>query len=233
MHQIKDAKKKKKHEVIPILTKILNKEFVKRSLRFEAELKREFLKKHCCPNWPMMSLAEKLSFLDNQKVMYLGREIPVPQYLFEKSFEPIFKALKGHTMKDLSTDEAVLAQLLSKYKPAKSERLYAVYKSMKDDGFKAYKSRYKTESEKRTFRNHVKGLVDAGISRSYLNNLKQNQKTVRLVDVITIDFNQQLPTADYQSPALDLERITGDCVTQYQVESLRMLKPFFKQLQVA
>lgn len=187
---IKDLEKKAKKGCISSLYKLNNvytddvRNFADSSLRLEVTVKKRMIKEQSLPT----NLWEFLRYQFENQGIY--------EHLFTYKTHHFFDALKGLSM---DTDDTRLYELLidklttitatGRTSTAKAESAYSFYKRIKDDGFYVTKNRMNI----RTFQRNVKALVDAGVSRSYLQNLAKESKSTNVLEIIRFDMNGSLP----------------------------------------
>lgn len=167
-------------------------------LRFEARSKRRTLEKLLIPTnvW--------------QFIRYQQQHPNVLRTLWQYWFKPVFDAMKGKVMttevddsnvRQLCRDKLFTVTKSGRVSYTKAENAFAFYELLKKNGWVAMKERYKDNP--RTFNINVKSLVDVGIPRAHLQNLKQDiGKEVPLIRLINMDFNAQSPVS-YQ-PAISV-----------------------------
>ena len=119
--------------------------------------------------------------------------------LWIKATRPILSALEGQTMRCLD-DDSVLDALKSVHfkvtakgniSYTKAHNLFSSYCAIREHGLDFLKSRYAPSQ----FYNILNQLMEAGFSKSYLQNLQSENKSniVPMLRFISVDFNSQYP----------------------------------------
>lgn len=121
------------------------------------------------------------------------------QYLWRDSFEPFFRQIEGHTMKDVD-DNNVKERIFAYHKTQRADgtfctrRATAVWKTYRQIKAEGYIQLAKENSS--TFFRNVQFLEEAGISRAFLKMLDPHDKenlVIPIVELIRIDFAAQRP----------------------------------------
>uniref|UniRef100_A0AAU8B2Z4 Replication-associated protein G2P n=1 Tax=Dulem virus 60 TaxID=3145771 RepID=A0AAU8B2Z4_9VIRU len=159
-------------------------EYAQRSIRIEATIKKRAIKEH--------GLSVNLwDFL-----VYQYRNPNIYQKLFNLKTGDFIEALKGMYMSfddDVKLYELLLARLTTitptgKKSTTKAQNAYNFYKRIKDDGF----YEVKRTTEERTFRRNVKSLIDAGLSRAYLQSLAHSEEKP-IIRLLNLDMKAENP----------------------------------------
>ena len=165
------------------------------SLRWECTLMKRWLQRNDIPTnaWDMIAYQK-------QNNDFLTKA-------WTKGFDNIFDAIRGQDMK-IVTDDKVLARLKAKFSTTaasgkisyrKAINLFAFYTQLKAMGYQEMKVQ-KLYSNSR-FNELVADLRVAGFSKAYLQNMTvdTDSKTIPFVEIIKVDFNNQVPSW-YQEP---------------------------------
>lgn len=169
-------------------------EYAKRSVRIECKIAREMIRRQDYP----LNLWQFLEFqLFNQHIY---------QELFFIKTKDFFSSLQGMDMQNINDDkvfEILLKKLgtttkTGKISETRARNAYFFYNTLKRDGFCKVKEIVPT----RTFQMNIKALVDAGFSRSYLQNLTKDNKELPILRILNLDANLSAPNPSwYQTPA--------------------------------
>lgn len=166
----------------------------KGAVRFEATIKKRFLQMRGIPT----DLIGLCRYLRNRPDTY--------RLLFNEAWEPIFKALRGHTMKRTNDNDIYDAiytahstvQKNGSIGTVKVNRLFAFYQTVKIMGFEHVKS----VSTSSTMSRNLNDLIVCGLSKSFIQNLHKESGCVviQMSKYIEIDFSNQVPK-DYVLPS--------------------------------
>lgn len=170
-------------------------------MRWEARIKARKLER--------MGIPYKLVDLINYQIKHPS----LIKDLWSNAFQPIFKTLEGQTM-PYANDDEIYQLLKSKLKTvtAKGRISYTrannamnFYHLVRDVGLEVVKNRYSNA----TYHRNIKNLVDAGLSKAWLQNLHTDQKgtVIPLVRYAHVNFNAQAP-ADYIPPTTQYQPLT-------------------------
>jgi II/X family phage/plasmid replication protein len=172
-------------------------EFIKKSVRFEAKIKKKWMHKRGIPS-NLIDLIHYLKDTDKINQMWL------------EAFKPILDSLKGVSM-NIYDDNEVLESLKNAFTSYKADkpnyskplRLFRFFRSLKNEGFQNVKQ---TTSE-RTFYRLLKDLTQV-VSKAALQNIVSGVESniIPLFKVVNIDFNKQVP-ADYVEPEFNKLRL--------------------------
>ena len=202
--QLKEFKRKNKSgcydHIIAIMTDEKLLKFAEKLIRFEATITKRKLH----------DLGVPVYFFDFikhfEKLKKEGRNLI--QELFLAKATPLFESLRGGEV-NIYDDEEVLNGLKAKharvnkkgvvnYDFAKS--VFRTFRSIASDGYE--ETRDPSITHVRTFSKHVKAMIEAGISKASLQNMKHNKSSSNIVPIlklIEIDFSNQFP-GWYQEP---------------------------------
>ena len=160
------------------------------SLRWECTLMKRWLERNDIPSnaWDM--------------IQYQKTNHDFLQKAWTKGFENIFDAIRGQDMK-IVTDDKVLARLKAEFSKTlasgkityrKAFNLFGFYTQLKAMGYQEMKVQ-KIYSNSR-FNELVADLMTAGFSKAYLQNMTADTdtKTIPFVEIIKVDFNNQVPS---------------------------------------
>lgn len=179
-----------------ILSDILNTDFCKNAVRFEASIKKRYLQRRGIPT----NLFDFLHYTD--------QNVDFNQEIWADAFADIFKALDGQELK-MMNDEAVYQKIFSVHSgisqsgsvtTQKVNRVFAFYSSLKTLGF----YHLKQITSYPTFMRNIHELELCGFSRAYLQNLNADHGAViiPILRFIEIDFSKQHPTNYIEAPDL-------------------------------
>jgi len=168
-------------------------EFAENLLRFEGRAKDRFFERMGIPR----NLFELIEY---QKKFELDGDCLVT-HIWNVMFEPLINVLKGQSM-NIYDDESVYAKLKSEHftvtksgntSYAKADRAFGFYRRLMSEGYQAVQQ---TFSVKKSFYNNLNKLLEAGISKSQLQQLSggSNSNVVPLMKMINFDFKQQRPS---------------------------------------
>lgn len=132
-------------------------------------------------------------------------------------FNELFESFKG-TVMNIYDDEKIFELLKSVYFSttpkgnvtySKAQRIFGFYRRLVNEG---YDEVFKT-LPRRTFYDNINLLISVGISKSQLQNLQteKSNNVIPLIQLITVDFNQQYPDW-YIEPRPLSERMTDNVV---------------------
>lgn len=198
MNQIKEKEREAKRgdtyaqKVLDVMMSEKVQKFAYGQLRFETTVKAYALKEMGYPT----NLIELIKFQRENKDFL--------KKIWIKANQQLFDALQGEMM--MNDDDSVyenLCKCYGKVTPSgrisyrKAMNLFNFYRSIRADGVDVLKARYSSTQ----FYQHMKDLIDAGYSKSYLQNLHTENRNniVQFVDLIKVDFSNQLPE-DWQEP---------------------------------
>jgi II/X family phage/plasmid replication protein len=166
-------------------------------LRFEVSVKKDYLRRNDIP----LNLFDLVIYQKNLQAE--GRCFL--KEIWAKRSAPLFAACEGMTMKIVDDEhvEREIKRVHVRYtKSGKVSYGYAnslmdFYRSVKDYGYPITKERYfVSESGERTFRNRLKALAEAGLSKAYLQTFTLNSQPSNVVPVLrfcVVDFGSQHP----------------------------------------
>ena len=195
LQELKVKMKTQKHEYLTKQLSALQSEevqsFVKNVIRFEAKIKRKWLKENGIPT----RLIDLKKFIGDRSAEFC-------EWLWHKNFDPIFETFKGHNM-NMQNDEKIFREckiVFDKYREVngktvvvetKSRNVYQFYLSCKAQGLEFMKG---ITSSSGFYRNYS----DLGqvLSKAQIQNLHtQNSVVIPLIKVINIDFSNQRPAS--------------------------------------
>lgn len=167
-------------------------EFAKGMARFEATIKRRYLRRRGIPTGFF-----RFCKYDSDYLAANGRRLS--EHLFELAFADVLKALEGADMTTYS-DEEIFDQLKAEFHTV-SEKTGKVSYTQANAAFRTFRGirsegwdEVKRTTSKATFYRHIKMLYEIGCSRAWLQNLTNNtSNVVPLVRAINIDFSKQVP----------------------------------------
>lgn len=205
LKQLKDFKRENKQgdfdAVVAVMTDEMLQQFTLCLIRFEATFTNRKLKE--------MGIPTNFIKYCNYYEAIEEEGCSLNQELFTQKTRPLFEALKGDFM-NVYNDDAVRNLLKSKH--GKMNRygklnfdaamsVFKTYRAIASDGFDSTKD----SMSERTFRHHIKLMVDAGISKSSLQNLATGKaaSVVPVLQLIRVDFCAQYP-AWYVEPKSQL-----------------------------
>jgi len=172
-------------------------EFIKKSVRFEAKIKKKWMHTRGIPT----NLLELISYLKNTDKI---------NQMWLEAFKPILDSLKGETM-NIYDDNEVLECLKAHFttyntnKPNHSKplRLFRFFRSLKNEGF----ANVKETTPARTFYRLLSDLTKV-VSKAALQNIVSGMESniIPLFKVVNIDFKNQLP-ANYVEPKFNKLRL--------------------------
>lgn len=178
-----------------IIKDLISSDFAKQAVRFEATIMSRFLERRGIPS----DLKGLLSYVDSNPDFYKD--------LFLLSWKDVFESFKGQNIMKLD-DASVYESIyethhkitkLGNISTSKVQRLYDFYQTLKVSGYYFLKERASSfgnsSSQRRTFDNNVSALIEAGFSRSYLQNLNSGTgaQVIPLARFLDIDFSVQVP----------------------------------------
>jgi II/X family phage/plasmid replication protein len=186
-YDLKKVEKNKFIDSATIIKELLNTDFCKQAIRFEATVKKRFLERKGIPTLAI----DLIKYIDNNPNFY--------QYIFNDAWKDIFETFKGQEI-EIMNDEAVLNGIQKvhtsytksgKESLVKVNRLFHVYKLIETMGYDYAKNM----SKKSMFYNNISDLKKCGFSKSTLQNLhkKNNEKIIPLKWYVNIDFSIQFP----------------------------------------
>uniref|UniRef100_A0AAU8B4A3 Replication-associated protein G2P n=1 Tax=Dulem virus 57 TaxID=3145768 RepID=A0AAU8B4A3_9VIRU len=166
-------------------------EFSKKCVRFEARLKQRYLSKKNIPN----NLYKLIDYQRNYEQN--GRSLM--QDLWQDAFRDIINAIGESNMNIFNRDQ--IQKLLRKHyyrmtpkgniSYAKADRLFSFYKNLLTYGY----AETLDEMDRITFWRYERDLLEIGITKAQLQNLKAHEKTniIPLMRLVEIDFSHQRP----------------------------------------
>lgn len=196
----KAPNKKNLINVINVLSNPELIEFSKQCVRFEARLKQRYLEKHQIPR--------NLFDLINYQRNYEKNGKNLIKDLWQEAFNDIIQAVGDSNMNIYNRDK--IQQLLRKHyysvtpkgniSYAKADRLFQFYKNLLNDGY----SETLNSMARNTFWRHEKDLLEIGITKAQLQNLKAHERhnIIPLMKLVEIDFSHQRP-AWYVEPRIE------------------------------
>lgn len=164
--------------------------FIHNTLRFEAKIRKLWLKDHAIPT----------RIIDFIKLSRTRTNLI--QEMWEQAFNPLFKTFEGHNV-DINNNELVHKELRAKFvsvkngKPTftKANNLYRFFINIKNEGLAAVKA---STSERAFYRNMAE--LTKVVPRSAVANLTGNSTNIiPLVRMINVDFAKQVPDS-WQEP---------------------------------
>ena len=182
--------------VIEVMTDPKLQQYAVTKARFEANLRHRRLKDLGISNyWKFCKEAEKVRDQSGNLI----------QQLWQRSFSYLFDAIGDRTV-NLHNDEDIKRKLMLKYGKQNSQgkmnyskalNYFRTYRSIKAEGFEEAKQ----TMSKSTFYDHIKALVESGISKARLQNIHKpdTSNVIPLIQLIEIDFSNQFPD-DYVEP---------------------------------
>lgn len=167
-------------------------DFAQAMARFEATIKRRYLRRRGIPTGFF-----RFCKYDSDYRAENGHHLS--QHLFELAFADLLKALEGADMTTYSDDEIfdklkaqfhTVSKKTGKVSYTQAQAAFRTFRGIRSEGWTEVK---RTTSES-TFYRHIKMLSDIGCSRAWLQNLTNNtSNVVPLVRAINIDFSRQVP----------------------------------------
>lgn len=166
-------------------------EIAQNSLRWEATFLKRYLERNDLPTnvWELIK---------RQK-----HEPDVFKKMWSKGFSKIKQALQGQEMKVVNDDE-VLKRLKAQFYSVtasgrvsyrKAINLFDFYRALKFDGYDQIKASGRYSRSR--FHELVADLASVGFSKAFLQNLykgKDDTTIIPMIELITIDFNNQVPS---------------------------------------
>ncbi|MDG4948592.1 phage/plasmid replication protein, II/X family [Actinobacillus equuli subsp. haemolyticus] len=195
----KTPNKKNLINVINVLSNPRLIEFSKQCVRFEARLKQRYLEKNKIPR--------NLFDLINYQRNYEKDGKNLIKDLWQEAFRDIIQAVGESKMNVYNRDK--IQQLLRKHyfkvtpkgnvSYAKADRLFCFYKNLLTYGY----VETQTEMDRKTFWRNEKDLLEVGITKAQLQNLKAHERhnIIPLMKLVEIDFSCQRPSW-YVEPSL-------------------------------
>ena len=206
---IQDAEKMKRNgytKSYEIMSELINTEYAKSAVRFEATIKSRYLERRAIP----IDIKGLTAYIRKYPLFYRD--------MFLSAWSDIFVALGGQELTVMNDDEvfkkveAVFISYRKSGKPSytKVNRVYSFYTTLKNRGFEGLKR----TMPKNTFNDNVRDLCSCGISRSYLQNLHKDSgaEVIKLAQIIEFDFDNQLPPG-YQEPLDLFEQASSNVVS--------------------
>ncbi len=227
LDQIKEFKRANRNGCYDHIIEIMSDKrlmlFAEKLIRFEATITKRKLKSLGVPTL-YFEFVKHFKSLESQ-----GRNLI--RELFSAKADPLFETLRGGSV-NIYDDEEVLNKLKAKharvnakgkvnYNAAKSA--FRTFRNIASDGYE--ESRDANVIVRRTFDLHVKMLVEAGISKSALQNMKHTKSTSNVVPIlrlIDIDFSNQFPEW-YQEPASQFDKATSIFQSPQSGQKLRLV----------
>ena len=175
-------------------------EFSKKCVRFEARLKQRYLDKKQIPR----NLFELIRYQRHYEKD--GKNLI--KDLWQDAFRDIISAIGEANMNVYNRDN--IQKLLKKHyysvtpkgniSYAKADRLFSFYKNLLNYGYVETQA----EMDRATFWRYERDLLEIGLTKAQLQNLKAHEKTniIPLMRLVEIDFTQQCPKW-YVEPTID------------------------------
>ena len=175
-------------------------EFSKKCVRFEARLKQRYLDKKQIPR----NLFELIRY--QRKYEKNGKSLIID--LWQDAFKDIMGAIGEANMNIYNRDN--IQKLLKKHyysvtpkgniSYAKADRLFSFYKNLLNDGYQETMS----FMNRQTFWRYEKDLLEIGLTKAQLQNLKIHEKAniIPLMRLVEINFGEQRPDW-YIEPTID------------------------------
>ncbi|MBM0490507.1 DNA replication protein [Aeromonas jandaei] len=177
--------------------------YASQCVRFEARLKQRALTKHGVPFKLFDAIQYQKDYEKDGRCLIAD--------LWKAAFKELFDALGEQPMK-VYTDDDIRDALYTSYQRltpkgnvsyAKAQRIHGFYRRLINEG---YDTVYRSMSRE-TFRRHLTDLIAVGLTKAQLQNLSGDaSNVVPLIQVINIDFGQQLPEW-YVEPISTMDRM--------------------------
>ena len=175
-------------------------EFSKKCVRFEARLKQRYLDKKQIPRNLFELIRYQRQYEKNGKSLIID--------LWQDAFKDIMGAIGEANMNIYNRDN--IQSLLRKHyysvtpkgniSYAKADRLFSFYKNLLNDGYQETMS----FMNRQTFWRYEKDLLEIGLTKAQLQNLKVHEKAniIPLMRLVEINFGEQRPHW-YVEPTID------------------------------
>ena len=175
-------------------------EFSKKCVRFEARLKQRYLDKKQIPRNLFELIRYQRQYEKNGKSLIID--------LWQDAFKDIMGAIGEANMNVYNRDN--IQKLLKKHyysvtpkgniSYAKADRLFSFYKNLLNDGYQETMS----FMNRQTFWRYEKDLLEIGLTKAQLQNLKVHEKAniIPLMRLVEINFGEQRPDW-YVEPTID------------------------------
>ena len=175
-------------------------EFSKKCVRFEARLKQRYLDKKQIPRNLFELIRYQRQYEKNGKSLIID--------LWQDAFKDIMGAIGEANMNIYNRDN--IQKLLKKHyysvtpkgniSYAKADRLFSFYKNLLNDGYQETMS----FMNRQTFWRYEKDLLEIGLTKAQLQNLKSHEKAniIPLMRLVEINFGEQRPHW-YVEPTID------------------------------
>lgn len=175
-------------------------EFSKKCVRFEARLKQRYLEKKDIPRNLFKLIGYQKQYEKN------GRNLI--KDLWQEAFKDIIGAIGEANMNIYNRDG--IQNLLKKHyysvtpkgniSYAKADRLFSFYKNLLNYGYVETQS----EMDRKTFWRYERDLLEIGLTKAQLQNLKAHEKAniIPLMRLVEINFSAQCPDW-YVEPTID------------------------------
>lgn len=168
-------------------------DFASNLLRFEGRAKDRFFERMGMPR-NLFDLVKFQRDFEKEGACLIA-------HIWTVMFEPLLSALEGQSM-NIYDDELIYQKLKSEHATitpsgktsyAKADRAFGFYRRLMSEGYQAVQQ---TFSVRKSFYNNLNKLLDAGISKSQLQQLAggSNSNVVPLMQMINFDFEQQRPS---------------------------------------
>lgn len=192
MDDLKDAKRRRQHHKVEILSDPRLHDFARDLHRFEATTGHRKFESIGIPT----RLIEFVKFND----WFLSvHKIPLCRYLWQLAFKPLFDQIEGHTMKNVDDSHVKLkieAKFISikdngRVCKRKANAIFNTYRAIKTEGYASL-----VKENNQTFFRNVKHLEEVGLSRAFLKSLdphRVHDNVIPFVQLIKIDFSNQRP----------------------------------------
>lgn len=135
-------------------------------------------------------------------IEYQNRKPDLLRSLWLEGFTPILKALEGKTMditdknvQNLCRKHLYTYTAKGNISYTKANNAFNFFQLLQMNGYETIKDRYSSSQ----FNNLVKSLVDIGIAKAHLQNLGTHARVIPMVDIVKIDFTNQVPQG-YKPP---------------------------------
>lgn len=175
-------------------------EFSKKCVRFEARLKQRYLDKKQIPRNLFELIRYQRQYEKNGKSLIID--------LWQDAFKDIMGAIGETNMNIYNRDN--IQKLLKKHyysvtpkgniSYAKADRLFSFYKNLLNEGYQETMS----FMNRQTFWRYEKDLLEIGLTKAQLQNLKVHEKAniIPLMRLVEINFGEQRPDW-YVEPTID------------------------------
>ncbi len=184
---IKKARSRNQNVSADIMEGLLETEFCRSAVRFEATIMRQYLERRGVP----ANLFKLLKYIEETQGFYTE--------MWQLAWSDVFKALSGQTVTNMNDDNIYneihkvhsTVSATGKITVVKVNRLFSFFQTMKTLGY----DHLKKMTTASTFYRNVSDLLDCGFSKSFLQNLdkKSGCTVIPMTRMINIDFGSQFP----------------------------------------